>query len=63
MPLREHDQLLPSGSDLRRDLLPLLSQGFEFATGGHEFGLDLGEMLDCRLLAVPLGPKLILVRR
>ena len=52
-----------SCSDLRPGLLPLLSQGFEFASSRCQFGLDLGEIFDCRLLAVPLGPKLILVRR
>src|SRR5215207_5137558 len=62
-PFREHDQVLPNGSDLSRRLLPLMSKGFEFAPRGHEFSLDLGEIPECRLLLVPLGPKLILGRR
>src|SRR5215213_6897038 len=59
-PLREHHQLLLNSGYLRRGSLPFLSQGIEFTTGGHELGLDLGEIPDRRLLLVPLGPKLIL---
>ena len=62
-PLREHHQFLLNSRNLRRGSLPFVSQGVEFATGGHEFGLDLGEIPDRRLVLVPLGPKLILSRR
>src|SRR5215207_2231215 len=62
-PFREHDQVLPNGSDLSRRLLPLMSKGFEFAPSGHEFGLDLGEIPDRCLLLLSLGQQLILGRR
>src|SRR5215207_313549 len=59
-PFREHDQVLPNGSDLSRRLLPLMSKDVEIFAGGREFRLDLGEIPDCRLLLVPLGQQLIL---
>jgi hypothetical protein len=51
---------LPSGSDLRRRLLPFLSQAFEFASAGRQFGLDLGEVADCSLMLAVLSHKPIL---
>ena len=62
-PLREHHQLLLNSGDLRRGLLPLSRKGVEFATGGREFGLDLSQIPDRRLVLVPLSPQLILGRR
>src|SRR5215213_4411645 len=43
-PLREHHQLLLNSGDLRRGSLPFLSQDFEFALGGRQFGLDPSEI-------------------
>src|SRR5215207_10850451 len=62
-PLREHHQLLLNSGDLRRGPLPLSRKGVEFAPSGHEFGLDLSQIPDRRLVLVPLSPQLILGRR
>ena len=61
-PLHKCRQVLLNRSHLGLGLLPPLCKSRNLLTGGGEFGLDLSQIPDRRLLLFPLGPKLILGR-
>src|SRR5215207_5781048 len=59
-PLGQLGPVLLNSSDLRRGLLSPVSQSCKLLSGGHQLGLELGEIPHCLLLLLPLGQELIL---